>query len=165
MRYSILNSSLQAVTNFVMYKFGSLKQAEWQTMYDLAKMFLYCFNHWKLETPSIHARSCPADDQRAYKENHARYYYVCRNLHVITIHLPLVPLNYMYIIMQLHFTINFCQAHALFLTNVVLTLDKIFFEYVHVYKLCTCTCIYISLFPWWSQTLLSLLMLLDFLDN
>ena len=64
---------LQAVTNFVMYKFGSLKQAEWQTMYDLAKMFLYCFNHWKLETPSIHARSSPTDDQRAYKENHARY--------------------------------------------------------------------------------------------
>ena len=56
-----------------MYKFGSLKQAEWQTMYDLAKMFLYCFNHWKLETPSIHARSSPTDDQRAYKENHARY--------------------------------------------------------------------------------------------
>ena len=65
-------TSLQAVTNFVMYKFGSLKQAEWQTMYDLAKMFLYCFNHWKLETPSIHARSSPTDDQRAYKENHAR---------------------------------------------------------------------------------------------
>ena len=57
-----------------MYKFGSLKQAEWQTMYDLAKMFLYCFNHWKLETPAIHARSSPTDDQRAYKENHARYY-------------------------------------------------------------------------------------------
>ena len=72
--YSCPNSLFwQAVTNFVMYKFSSLKQAEWQTMYDLAKMFLYCFNHWKLETPSVHARSCPSDDQRAYKENHARY--------------------------------------------------------------------------------------------
>ena len=68
--------SAQAVTNFVMYKFGSLKQAEWQTMYDLAKMFLYCFNHWKLETPAIHVRSSPTDDQRAYKENHARYYVI-----------------------------------------------------------------------------------------
>ena len=73
---------LQAVTNFVMYKFGSLKQAEWQTMYDLAKMFLYCFNHWKLETPAIHARSSPTDDQRAYKENHARYGHNILYVHV-----------------------------------------------------------------------------------
>ena len=72
----------QAVTNFVMYKFGSLKQAEWQTMYDLAKMFLYCFNHWKLETPAIHTRSSPTDDQRAYKENHARYN-VCTCVYLI----------------------------------------------------------------------------------
>lgn len=64
---------LQAVTNFVMYKFGSLKQADWQMMYDLAKMFLYCFNHWKLETPSVHARSTPSDNQRNYKENYSRY--------------------------------------------------------------------------------------------
>ena len=42
-------------------------------MYDLAKMFLYCFNHWKLETPSVHARNSPADDIRAYKENYTRY--------------------------------------------------------------------------------------------
>ena len=62
----------QAVTNFVMYKFGSLKQADWQMMYDLAKMFLYCFNHWKLETPSVHARSTPSDNQRNYKENYSR---------------------------------------------------------------------------------------------
>ena len=56
-----------------MYKFGSLPQAEWQMMYDLAKMFLYCFNHWKLETPSIHVRTCATDDQRLYKENYTRY--------------------------------------------------------------------------------------------
>lgn len=62
----------QAVTNLVAYKFNNLPQAEWQMMYDLAKMFLYCFNHWKLETPSAHTRSSPNDDQRAYRENHAR---------------------------------------------------------------------------------------------
>ena len=56
-----------------MYKFGSLQQAEWQMMYDLAKMFLYCFNHWKLETPSVHSRSSPTDDQRTYKENYTRF--------------------------------------------------------------------------------------------
>ena len=66
-------SFFQAVTNFVMYKFGSLNQADWQMMYDLAKMFLYCFNHWKLETPSVHARSTPSDNQRNYKENYSRY--------------------------------------------------------------------------------------------
>ena len=56
-----------------MYKFGSLKQADWQMMYDLAKMFLYCFNHWKLETPSVHAHSSASDNQRIYKENYSRY--------------------------------------------------------------------------------------------
>ena len=81
-KYAILTCSCvyiisaQAVTNFVVYKFGEPKQAKWQTMYDSAKMFLYCFNHWKLETPVIHARSTPTDDQRAYKENHARYMYI-----------------------------------------------------------------------------------------
>ena len=58
-----------------MYKFGSLKQSDWQMMYDLAKMFLYCFNHWKLETPSVHSRSSPNDDHRVYKENYTRYVY------------------------------------------------------------------------------------------
>lgn len=60
-----------------MYKFGSLKQAEWQMMYDLAKMFLYCFNHWKLETPSVHALSSSSDDLRLYKENYMRYLLSC----------------------------------------------------------------------------------------
>ena len=42
-------------------------------MYDLAKMFLYCFNHWKLETPTVHGRSSPTDDLKTYKENYTRY--------------------------------------------------------------------------------------------
>ncbi|VVD03083.1 unnamed protein product [Leptidea sinapis] len=46
-------SIARAITNFVLYKFNSLPQREWQTMYDLAKMFLHCFNHWNFETPSV----------------------------------------------------------------------------------------------------------------
>ena len=61
------------MTNFVTYKFGQLPQNEWQRMYDLAKMFLYCFNHWKLETPSVHARSSHTDDLKTYKENYTRF--------------------------------------------------------------------------------------------
>jgi hypothetical protein len=57
----------------VTYKFGQLPQNEWQRMYDLAKMFLYCFNHWKLETPSVHARSSHTDDLKTYKENYTRF--------------------------------------------------------------------------------------------
>lgn len=45
-------SIAKAITNFVLYKFNQLAQREWQTMYDLAKMFLHCFNHWNFETPS-----------------------------------------------------------------------------------------------------------------
>ena len=41
-------------------------------MYDLAKMFLYCFNNWKLETTANHTHSSPTDDQKLYKENYNR---------------------------------------------------------------------------------------------
>ena len=45
-------SIAKGVTNFVLYKFNHLPPKDWQTMYDLAKMFLHCLNHWKLETPN-----------------------------------------------------------------------------------------------------------------
>lgn len=66
----------KAITNFVAYKFNNLPQSEWQMMYDLAKMFLYCFNHWKLETPTNHTHSSPTDDHKVYKENYTRQVYV-----------------------------------------------------------------------------------------
>lgn len=65
----------QAVINFVMYKFGHLSQKEWQTMYDLAKMFLHCLNHWKLETPSARKQQrqhSSNEDAAAYKINYTR---------------------------------------------------------------------------------------------
>ena len=63
---------LQAVTNFVSYKFNNLPLSEWRNMYELAKMFLYCFNHWKLEPPSTHSHTTPTSDQRVYRENYIR---------------------------------------------------------------------------------------------
>ena len=58
-----------------MYKFGHLPQNEWHTMYELAKMFLHCVNHWRLETPSNHAKSVSSSDSNAasvYRENYTR---------------------------------------------------------------------------------------------
>jgi histone acetyltransferase len=57
----------KGITNFVLYKFGHLPQKEWQTMYDLAKMFLHCLNHWKLETPTVRKQTMSAEDISAYK--------------------------------------------------------------------------------------------------
>ena len=36
-------------------------------MYDLAKMFLHCLNHWKLETPTARKQTMSSDDISAYK--------------------------------------------------------------------------------------------------
>ena len=65
--------SEQAVLNFVLYKFGHLPQREWQIMHDLAKMFLHCLNHWKLETPTAKKQHSQNDDLAAYKVNYTRY--------------------------------------------------------------------------------------------
>jgi len=87
-------SIAKAVTNFVLYKFGHLAQKEWQTMYDLAKMFLHCLNHWRLETPAVRkaapkpeksedgasdksALQPPPDDTSAYKVNYTRWLCYC----------------------------------------------------------------------------------------
>ena len=36
-------------------------------MYDLAKMFLHCLNHWKLETPTARKQTMSTEDISAYK--------------------------------------------------------------------------------------------------
>ncbi len=66
----------QGVTNFVVYKFGNLAQKEWQTMYDLAKMFLHCLNHWKLETPAARKQNAQGEEVQVYKINYTRYFKV-----------------------------------------------------------------------------------------
>jgi len=36
-------------------------------MYDLAKMFLHCLNHWKLETPTARKQHMSQEELSAYK--------------------------------------------------------------------------------------------------
>ncbi|CAG2112377.1 unnamed protein product [Medioppia subpectinata] len=65
------------VINFVCFKFSHLSEKEWQTMYDLAKMFLHCLNHWKLETPQARKQHSPNEDVSAYKINYTRWLCYC----------------------------------------------------------------------------------------
>lgn len=78
-------SIVKGVGNFVVYKFGNLSEKEWQTMYDLAKMFLHCLNNYKLETPngrkqSQHQSHTPHivnEDITVYKINYTRWLCYC----------------------------------------------------------------------------------------
>ena len=49
-------------------------------MYDLAKMFLHCLNHWKLETPTARKQLMSSDDISAYKVSTSLYDTNLRNL-------------------------------------------------------------------------------------
>jgi len=70
-------SIAKGVTNFVLYKFNHLPPKEWQMMYDLAKMFLHCLNHWKLETPTARRQQMNTEDISAYKVNYTRWLCYC----------------------------------------------------------------------------------------
>jgi len=70
-------SIAKGVTNFVLYKFNHLPPKEWQMMYDLAKMFLHCLNHWKLETPMARRTQMTPEDISAYKVNYTRWLCYC----------------------------------------------------------------------------------------
>lgn len=71
-------SIAKAITNFVLFKFNQLAQREWQTMYDLAKMFLHCFNHWNFETPSARKSQVSSpEDISAYQINYTRWLVFC----------------------------------------------------------------------------------------
>ncbi|XP_076445875.1 histone acetyltransferase KAT2A-like isoform X2 [Babylonia areolata] len=70
-------SIAKGVMNFVVYKFGHLNPTEWQTMYDLAKMFLHCLNHWKLETPVSRAKRYGNEDIKEYKVHYTRWLCFC----------------------------------------------------------------------------------------
>uniref|UniRef100_A0A0B7AGV5 histone acetyltransferase n=1 Tax=Arion vulgaris TaxID=1028688 RepID=A0A0B7AGV5_9EUPU len=70
-------SIAKGVTNFVLYKFGTLAQKEWQTMYDLAKMFLHCLNHWKLWPPASRGQQLDEKDENDYKLNYTRWLCFC----------------------------------------------------------------------------------------
>ncbi|RWS03005.1 histone acetyltransferase KAT2B-like protein [Dinothrombium tinctorium] len=70
-------SIAQAVNNFVIYKFANSAEREWHTMSDLAKMFIHCMNHWKLETPTSRKLHSPNEDGSAYKINYTRWLCYC----------------------------------------------------------------------------------------
>ncbi|EEB10824.1 conserved hypothetical protein [Pediculus humanus corporis] len=70
-------SIAKAVTNFVLHKFGHLAQREWQTMYELAKMFLHCLNNWNYESPSIRRNVAAPEATSAYKINYTRWLVFC----------------------------------------------------------------------------------------
>ncbi|XP_068224274.1 histone acetyltransferase KAT2A isoform X2 [Palaemon carinicauda] len=63
----------KGVTNFVLHKFNHLPQKDFQMMSDLAKMFLHCLNHWRLETPSARRAHTTEEESSAYKVNYTRW--------------------------------------------------------------------------------------------
>ncbi|XP_041970116.1 histone acetyltransferase KAT2A [Aricia agestis] len=71
-------SIAKAITNFVLYKFNSLPQREWQTMYDLAKMFLHCLNHWNIDSPGIKKLEVSDPEELStYQINYTRWLVFC----------------------------------------------------------------------------------------
>ena len=55
-------------------------------MHDLAKMFLHCLNHWKLETPTVKKQHSQGDELAAYKANYTRWVHgKLNNCYLITV--------------------------------------------------------------------------------
>lgn len=67
----------KGITNFVTYKYSQLPPKEWQRMCDLAKMFIHCLNHWKLETPSVWKQHQSLTDPSVYRMNYTRWLCYC----------------------------------------------------------------------------------------
>jgi len=67
----------KGITNFVTYKYSQLLPKEWQRMCDLAKMFIHCLNHWKLETPSVWKQHQSLTDPSVYRMNYTRWLCYC----------------------------------------------------------------------------------------
>ncbi|XP_012217718.1 histone acetyltransferase KAT2A-like isoform X2 [Linepithema humile] len=67
----------KAVMNFVLHKFSHSPPREWQVMYDMAKMFLHCLNHWNFDAPSIRRTTIGAEEAPAYKINYTRWLVFC----------------------------------------------------------------------------------------
>jgi histone acetyltransferase len=49
-------SIVKAVLNFLFCKYGKSSESELQNMYETSKLFLYCLNLWKFETPTSFIR-------------------------------------------------------------------------------------------------------------
>ncbi|XP_017778856.1 PREDICTED: histone acetyltransferase KAT2A isoform X2 [Nicrophorus vespilloides] len=66
-----------AVTNFVLYKFSHLSQQEWNTMHELAKIFLHCFNTWDFPAPSNQKQIVSQEEAVTYKKAYTRWFVFC----------------------------------------------------------------------------------------
>lgn len=96
--------------NFVSYKFGHLPQKDWQTMYDLARMFLHCLNYWKMETPSSRKQTMSADEIATYKvkfDNFTKGHHVY-HLHIHILHHPFHQKT----TFQVNYTRWLCYCHV-----------------------------------------------------
>ncbi|XP_065053694.1 histone acetyltransferase KAT2A-like isoform X1 [Rhopilema esculentum] len=71
----------QGVKNFVVYKFKHLPQRDRQIMHELARMFLRCLNHWKLETPNARRIRIQNEDISTYRMNYTRWLCYCHVPH------------------------------------------------------------------------------------
>lgn len=49
-------SITKAILNFLMNKYGKAGDLELQNMFEASKLFLYCLNMWKFETPTLFAK-------------------------------------------------------------------------------------------------------------
>ncbi|EFX74096.1 hypothetical protein DAPPUDRAFT_307456 [Daphnia pulex] len=67
----------KGVTNFVMFKYSQQIPKEFQKMCDLAKMFIHCLNHWKLETPTQWKQHYPQADLSVYRISYTRWLCYC----------------------------------------------------------------------------------------
>ena len=59
-------------------------------MHDLAKIFIRCLNHWKLETPTARKQRISDDELQKYKANYTRYHCV-KNVQMRTFSGPYFP--------------------------------------------------------------------------
>ena len=65
----------KAITNFVMYKFTTYGQQEWNTMYELSKYYLHCLNTWEFPAPSTQKHS--TEEATSYKIDYTRWLVFC----------------------------------------------------------------------------------------
>ncbi|XP_017768696.1 PREDICTED: histone acetyltransferase KAT2B-like [Nicrophorus vespilloides] len=70
-------SIYKAVTNLVVFKFAHLTQQEWNTMYELAKIFLHCLNTWDFPLPSSQRHVLSRDEASLYEESYTRWFVFC----------------------------------------------------------------------------------------
>lgn len=68
----------QIVSNFLYYKFANGAQQEWQTMHELAKIFVHCVNNWSHDGPRQKRQTSASPEAfSAYKINFTRWLIFC----------------------------------------------------------------------------------------